>query len=138
MARSLLPLLVLLVAACGAGPGTRATPAEWTPAAWADESTVTLRTAKPGGDPHWFPVWLAVLDDDQLYVRLGRKASARFEENGPIVGVRIAGKEFDRIRWESVPDLVPRIDAAIDEKYWSNSLIEWAATHPLTVRLRPE
>jgi hypothetical protein len=134
MARSV--LLVLLLAACGAGPGARATPADWTPTAWADEDTVTLRTTAHGGDPHWFPVWLAVLDD-QLYVRLGRKASQRVEENGPILGVRIAGKEFDRVRWESVPDLAPRVASAIGDKYWSDVFIGWVP-HPLTLRLRPE
>lgn len=137
MVRAALLALLPLLAACGAGPGARATPADWAPPAWAEESTVTLGTASPGGDArHWFPVWLAVVDRD-LYVRLGARAAKRVEENGPVLGVRIAGKEFDRVRWESVPDLAPRVAAVIHEKYWSDVLIRHA-NHPLTLRLRPE
>jgi hypothetical protein len=136
MARFVLLVLLPVLAACGAGPGVRGTPADWAPAAWAEEETVTLGTSAPGSERYWFPVWLAVVDD-QLYVRLGRKASDRVERNGPVLGVRIAGREFDRVRWEPVPELAPRVASAIADKYWSDVFIGWV-NHPLTVRLRPE
>ena len=56
--------------------------ADWTPRAWAEESTIELRTTAAGEEAHWFPVWLVVIDD-QLYVRLGRRAVGRIEATLP-------------------------------------------------------
>src|SRR5205814_5667101 len=81
-------LAVLGVATPGAG-------ADWTPRAWANESTLQLRTTAADEGEHWFPVWLVVIDD-QLYVRLGSRAAGRIERNttAPWVGVRVGGREF--------------------------------------------
>ena len=110
----------------------------WVPWRWAGESTLDLRTNAPGEEPHWFPVWLVVLDN-QLYVRLGNRAVARLERNTTqrIVGVRIAGNEFGRVRAEPVPDMAPRVAAAMAGKYWFD-VVARQFDHPLTLRLVPE
>jgi hypothetical protein len=110
----------------------------WSPTDWKEEDTVELRTTAAGEEPHWFKVWVAVVDG-QLYVRLGRRAEARVEGNTakPIVGVRIAGKEFDRVRGTPAPDMAGRVAEEIARKYWSDVLIRHMA-HPLTLRLEPE
>ena len=75
--------------------GTAAEP-HWTPGLWVDEDTVELRTTRGDEGPHWFKVWVAVVDD-QLYARLGRRAADRIEHNttAPEVAVRIAGQRND-------------------------------------------
>jgi hypothetical protein len=110
----------------------------WTPADWKDEDTVELRTTAAGEEPHWFKVWVAVVDG-QLYVRLGRRAVDRIDGNTakPVVGVRIAGKEFDRVRGTAAPETAERVAEEIARKYWSDVLIRHVA-HPLTLRLEPE
>ena len=132
LAASLLSLLVAAPVGLAAD--------EWTPPAWADENTVELRTTDPGEEPHWFPVWHVVLDE-QLYVRLGSRAAGRFDRNvtKPVVGVRIAGKTFDRVRGVVTPDMVARVEAAMGEKYWlqADALIR-RLDHPYTMRLEPE
>ena len=109
----------------------------WTPGLWVDENTVELRTQRPGEAPYWFKVWVAVIDD-QLYVRLGRRATERIEHNttAPEVGVRIAGQEFDHVRIENAPQMADRVAAELAEKYWSDMLVRFMS-HPLTVRLVP-
>ena len=113
---------------------------EWTPTAWADQNTVELRTTEPGSEPHWFPVWLAVIDG-QLYVRLGSRASARFDSNAtkPIIGVRIAGKTFERVRGVQAPEMTDRVSAAMRDKYWlQGDILVRYIHHPYTMRLEPE
>ncbi len=80
-------------------------------------------------------MWVVAVDD-QLYVRLGRRAAARFEKNttAPFVKVRIAGREFDHVRAEPAPEMAQRVAAAMAAKYWSDLLIRFAR-HSLTVRL---
>jgi hypothetical protein len=111
---------------------------QWNPRAWTEESTLELRTQAPGEPEHWFKVWLVVIDGD-LYVRLGGPATARIEANvsRPIVGVRVAGRQFDRVRGVPAPDYADRVTAAMAEKYWSDLLMRWFS-HPLTLRLLPE
>jgi len=124
-------VLLLAVAAPAATDG-------WDPAAWQGEDTLELRTTAPGEDPHWFKVWLVVLDD-QLYVRLGNRAAERFESNTsrPVVSVRIAGKEFADVTGESAPDMAAEVAAAMADKYWSDVFVRYFA-HPLTLRLKPQ
>jgi hypothetical protein len=129
---------VTLLAALRALPASAAT--DWTPPAWADENTVELRTTDPGSEPHWFPVWHVVLDD-QLYVRLGSRAAGRFDRNAtkPIVGVRIAGKTFERVRGVVLPEMADRVAAAMADKYWTQGdFFVRYMDHPYTVRLEPE
>lgn len=117
-----------------------AAPAEWTPPAWAAEGTVEIRTTDPGEAPHWFPVWLAVVDG-QLYVRLGSRAAGRFDRTvgKPIVGVRIAGKTFERVRAVLAPEMTPKVTAVMADKYWlQGDIIVRHMNHPYTLRLEPE
>ncbi|MBY0274107.1 hypothetical protein K2Z84_02105 [Candidatus Binatia bacterium] len=114
------------------------TPASaWDPARWRDEDTVELRTTAPGDEPHWFKVWLVVLDG-QLYVRLGGRAAGRFDGNitKPVIGVRIAGLEFDRVTGTVAPDMVGQVADAMADKYWSDVFVRFV-DHPLTLRLAP-
>lgn len=129
--RTFLAALALLIA-------TSASAADWTPRAWAEQSTLELRTTAPGEGEHWFPVWLAVVDD-QLYVRLGARAAGRIQQNqtAPLVGVRIAGQQFDRVRGEPAPDQAGRVADAMAAKYWFDVLVRHV-NHPLTLRLVPE
>jgi hypothetical protein len=131
---AMLAAVMLVVCAWGA---TAAEEAHWTPGLWVDENTVELRTQRPGESPYWFKVWVAVIDD-QVYVRLGRRASERIEHNttAPEVGVRIAGQEFDHVRVENAPQLADRVAAELAEKYWTDVLVRFVS-HPLTVRLVP-
>ena len=122
--------LLLGIAAGAAEP-------RWTPGLWVDENTVELRTTRSGEAPHWFKVWVAVIDD-QLYVRLGSRAAERIEHNttAPEVAVRIAGQEFEHIRVENAPDMADRVAAELGEKYWTDVLVRHFS-HPLTLRLVP-
>ena len=124
-----------LVLACGTA---RATDEGWTPSAWTGASTVELRTDCPDEGEHWFPVWLAVLDGD-LYVRLGKKAAARVActRSAPYLGVRIAGRTFDRVRMVPAPEMADRVAAAMHERYWFDVVVRYVP-HPLTLRLVPE
>ncbi|HWP66031.1 MAG TPA: hypothetical protein VNO26_08980 [Candidatus Limnocylindria bacterium] len=117
-------------------PAAAAEP-QWTPHLWVDEDVVELRTTRPGEPPHWFKVWVAVVDD-QLYVRLGRRASERIEQNttAPEVAVRIAGQEFERVRVENAPEMAERVADEMAEKYWTDVFVRWLP-HPLTLRLVP-
>ena len=112
--------------------------AEWTPAAYAKESTLELKTTAAGEGEHWFPVWLVVLDGD-VYVRLGARAAGRIEGNTtkPFLGVRVAGQEFPRVKGVPAPEKAERVGAAMADKYWSDVVIRHF-NHPLTLRLVPE
>jgi hypothetical protein len=133
--RSALVGILLLVPLLGSADA----PPAWTPAAWTDENTVEIRTTEPGEEPHWFPVWVVTIDD-QIYVRLGSRAAGRWDRNTakPIVGVRIAGKTFERVQGVLAPDMIPRVTAAMKDKYWlqGDGLIRHMS-HPYTVRLEP-
>jgi hypothetical protein len=135
--RTLAAAATIVAALVAAGAG--ATPADWTPDAWADENTVELRTTDPGDAPHWFPVWVVTIDG-QLYVRLGSRAAGRFDRNvgKPIVGVRIAGKTFERVEGVLAPDMVERVVAAMADKYWlQGDFFIRRMDHPYTLRLDP-
>jgi hypothetical protein len=129
--------VVMLAAAVGS---LAEEPAAWTPAAWADEDTVELRTTNPGEEPYWFKVWLVTIDG-QIYVRLGSRAGGRYESNTskPIMGVRIAGKTFERVRAVEAPDMAQKVEAAMADKYWLQAdFIIRRLNHPYTLRLEPE
>jgi hypothetical protein len=110
-------------------------PASWDPQTLAREDTLEFLTGGPQEGEHWSRVWVVAVDD-QLYVRLGRRAATRFEKNTtvPFVKVRISGHEFDHVRAEPAPEMAERVAAAMAAKYWSDLLIRFAR-HPLTVRL---
>jgi hypothetical protein len=110
----------------------------WDPAAFAKEDTLKLRTTAPDEDPHWFPVWLVVIDG-QVYVRLGSRAASRVEHNttAPYLGVEVGGQRFDHIRGVPAPDYADRVAQAMADKYTSDIFVRWFS-HPLTLRLVPE
>jgi len=110
-------------------------PASWDPQTLAREDTLEFLTVGPQEGEHWSRVWVVAVDD-QLYVRLGRRAATRFEKNttAPFVKVRISGQEFDHVQAEPAPEMAERVGAAMAAKYWSDLLIRFAR-HPLTVRL---
>src|SRR5881296_3897325 len=112
--------------------------AEWTPRAYAGANTIELRTVAAGEGEHWFPVWVVVIDD-QVYVRLGPRAAGRIEKNqtAPYVGVRILGRQFERVRGVPAPDNAARVAKAMAAKYWSDLIVHHFA-HPLTLPLVPE
>ena len=95
-------------------------------------------TVGPEEGEHWSKLWLAVVDG-QVYIRLGSRAADRLAKNttAPIVKVRIAGEQFDRVRAEPVPDMAERVAQAMAEKYTSDFLVRFFP-HPLTMRLTPE
>lgn len=128
---ALLALPVLAASAAAAGP------AEWHPAAYADQDTLEMRTVSAGEAPHWFKVWLVVLDG-QVYVRLGSRAAKRIENNttAPFIAVKIAGQEFDRVKADAAPEQAEAVAAAMADKYWSDALVHFFP-HPLTLRLVP-
>lgn len=133
--RGMVPTLALVMTATAlaADPPSEA----WTPEAWQEESTIELRTTRPGEEPHWFKVWFVVIDG-QLYVRLGSRAAERFEENTtrPFMAVRIAGQEFPRVEGIPAPEMVEAVAAAMADKHWSDLFVRHFA-HPLTLRLVP-
>jgi hypothetical protein len=128
--------VVLLVAATAggacAGAATRAVD-HWDPAAFRNLDTLEFKTGE-----HWSTVWLVVVDD-QVYVRLGSRATARMRGNtaAPIVAVRVGGREYPRVRAEEAADMAPRVAAAMADKYWSDVFVRWVP-HELTMRLAPE
>lgn len=111
--------------------------AEWNPAGFSQEDTLKLGTTEPGESPHWFQVWLVVIDD-QVYVRLGSRAADRVERNttAPYLGVEIAGQRFDRVQGVPAPEFVDRVAHAMADKYTSDILVRFFS-HPLTLRLVP-
>ena len=127
-----LALIPLLLAAAPA------VAADWTPRAWANASTIELRTTRPDEGEHWFPVWLVVIDN-QVYVRLGSRAATRVEKNttAPHLAVRIKGQQFDRVTGIAAPEDTERVAQAMAAKYWGDVLIRHFR-HPLTLRLAPE
>ena len=131
-------IAVLLGLAAGTLLPASGRAADWTPPAWAGVSTLELRTTAAGEAAHWSPLWLVVVDD-QLYVRLGSRAAGRVDRNTttPIVGVRIAGRQFDRVRGEPVPEMAGRVAEAMAAKYWFDLLVRHV-DHPLTLRLVAE
>ncbi len=133
-----LAALLALAAGC-AHPARVAAPATaWNPRAWADENTIEIGVVRADGSPHWFKVWIVVLDD-QAYARFGARSAAKLEENRtkPFVGVRVADLEFPHVRVEPAPESAARVARAMADKYWSDVLIR-LMDHPLTARLKAE
>ncbi len=131
-------LIVATMATLVCLTGVSTVSAEWDPQAFADEETLELLTISEEEGEYWFPVWLVVLDD-AVFVRLGTRAAERVEANktAPLLGVRIAGEEFSRVKAVDEPDMAERVADAMGEKYWSDVFIKYFP-HPLTMRLTPE
>jgi hypothetical protein len=110
----------------------------WSPATFAAESTLQLKTTAAGEGEHWFPVWLVVVDDD-VYVRLGSRAASRMEGNttAPYVAVRVGGQQFEHVKAVAMPEKAGAVADAMARKYWSDVLVRFF-NHPMTVKLVPE
>jgi len=109
----------------------------WTPAQWTKDETLKLCTTEPGKEMYCFPVWLVVLDDN-VYVRLGSKATSRVQANttGMVLPVEIGGQRFDKVQLIDAPDKVDAVNKAMADKYTSDLFIRWMS-HPMTLRLQP-
>jgi len=109
--------------------------ADWDPQAYVDEDVVEIRTVNAENDEHWFKVWLVVIDGD-VYVRLGNRAKRHIDGNtrAPVIGVRIAGEEFEAVETSPAPEMADRVAEAMSDKYTSDFLARLFA-HPLTLKL---
>ena len=112
--------------------------ASWRPLAWKDQSTIELRTNCPDEGEHWSTVWLVVLDD-QVYVRLGKRAAARIACNAtkPWLAARIDGQQFDHVLAVEAPDRAARVAEEMSKKYWLDVVVHYL-DHPMTLRLSAE
>src|ERR1700730_18337706 len=104
----------LWLAVATATSGASNTALGWEPNVFADQGTLQLMTVGSQQREHWSKLWLVVIER-QLYVRLGNRAFARVQENAsrPYVKVKIAGREFDRVRIEAAPEMTERVAAAM-------------------------
>src|SRR5688572_12987034 len=116
----------LALAACVLCSTAAAFAGEWGGAAFNDESTLEFRTVNAQGEDHWSTVWLVVLDGD-VYLNLGDRAVERLRTNttAPLVSIRIAGEEFERIRVEAAQERQPEVARAIADKYWTGFLVPY-------------
>jgi hypothetical protein len=110
----------------------------WDPSAFRDQSTLQIMTVGPEEGEHWSRLWLAVVDG-QLYVRLGDRAYGRVQKNtgSPYVKLKIAGREFDKVRLEPSPDMAGKVAGAMADKYFLDVLVRHES-HPMTARLVAE
>ena len=112
--------------------------ADWNPQGFHDESTLEFRTVNPAGEDHWSTVWFVVLDGE-VYVNLGDRAVNRLRENtlAPLVSVRIAETEFERVRVDPAQERQKEVAASIADKYWTGFLVPYRPPS-VVMRLRPE
>jgi hypothetical protein len=110
----------------------------WDAEALRNESTLDFLTVNSKEGEHWSRVWLVVIDDE-VYIRLGSRAAERMEANSgaPFVKVRVAGRQYDRVRAVATPEQAAIVAKAMADKYRSDLIIRFFP-HPLTMRLRPE
>jgi hypothetical protein len=125
----------LLLAFATASVAMADQPPMWDSTSLGKENTLEFLTVGSDEGEHWSKVWVVELGG-HLYLRLGRRAAARFEKNttAPFVKVRIAGLEFDHVCAEPAPEMAERVAVAMAAKYWSDFLMRFAS-HPLTIRL---
>src|SRR5258707_14865445 len=78
----------------------------WDPTVFRDASTIKIMTTEPDVGEHWSNLWVVVIDG-QPYVRLGDRAYARIQRNStkPLVNLKVADKEFDKVKIEEMPDM---------------------------------
>jgi hypothetical protein len=110
----------------------------WDPNAFRTESTLQVMTTAPEEGEHWSNLWLVVIDG-QLYVRLGDRSWGRIQKNttAPYLKVKVAGKEFDKVRLDDALDMKDKVAAAMADKYFMDILVRHQS-HPMTARLTAE
>jgi hypothetical protein len=109
--------------------------ADWDPNLFRQVDTIDLRTVSAEEGEYWFPVWVVVVDE-QVFVRLGSKASERVRANqtGMELAVRVNDVQFDKVQGQDMPEYAGRVADAMAEKYTSDILIRYFP-HPMTLRL---
>ena len=110
----------------------------WDPAVFRDARTIKMVTTEPDVGEHWSNLWVVVIDG-QPYVRLGDRAYGRIQKNttSPYVKLKVADREFDKVKVEEMPDMKEKVAAAIADKYWMDILIRHES-HPMVARLVAE
>jgi predicted DNA-binding protein (MmcQ/YjbR family) len=131
-----LAVLVLSIAFAAAA-GDSAMPG-WDPSVFRDASTIKVMTTDPDAGEHWSNLWVVVIDG-QPYVRLGDRSYGRIQKNStnPYVKLKVADKEFDKVKIEEAPDMKEKVATAMADKYWMDILIRHES-HPMVARLVPE
>jgi hypothetical protein len=86
-------------------------------------STLWSPTAAPGRDPASVRLSKPALPPTghsaHAVVRLGERAYARIRKNttSPYVKLKVAGKEFDQVKVEEMPDMKEKVATAMAAKY---------------------
>ena len=134
---AILSLILSIAFAATAGADDKAVPG-WDPAVFSHASTIKIMTTEPDVGEHWSNLWVVVIDG-QSYVRLGERAYARIRKNTtrPYVKLKVAGKEFDQVKVEEMPDMKEKVATAMADKYWMDILVRHQS-HPMVARLVPE
>ncbi len=134
---AVLSLVLSIAFAAAARADDKAVPG-WDPAVFRDASTIKIMTTEPDVGEHWSNLWVVVIDG-QPYVRLGDRAYGRIQKNttSPYVKLKVADKEFDKVKVEEMPDMKEKVAAAMADKYWMDILIRHES-HPMVARLVPE
>jgi hypothetical protein len=129
---------VLSIALAAAARADDNTVPGWDPAVFRDASTIKIMTTEPDVGEHWSNLWVVVIDG-QPYVRLGDRAYGRIQRNStsPYVKLKVADKEFDKVKVEAMPDMKDKVAAAMADKYWMDILVRYES-HPMVARLVPE
>jgi predicted DNA-binding protein (MmcQ/YjbR family) len=122
--------------ATAARAGDNAVPG-WDPTVFRDASTIKIMTTEPEAGEHWSNLWVVVIDG-QPYVRLGDRAYGRIQKNStsPFVKLKVADKEFDKVKVEEMPAMKEKVAAAMADKYWMDVLIRHES-HPMVARVVP-
>jgi hypothetical protein len=117
--------LVLSVAFAATVSADDKTGPRWDPAVFRQASTIKIMTTEPDVGEHWSNLWVVVIDG-QSYVRLGERAYARIRKNttSPYVKLKVAGKEFDQVKVEEMPDMKEKVATAMADKYWMDILAQ--------------
>jgi predicted DNA-binding protein (MmcQ/YjbR family) len=133
----LLSLILSMALVAAARSDDRAVPG-WDPTVFRDASTIKIMTTEPDAGEHWSNLWVVVVDG-QPYVRLGDRSYGRIQKNStsPYVKLKVADKEFDKVKVEEAPDMKEKVAAAMADKYWMDILIRHES-HPMVARLVPE
>ncbi len=110
----------------------------WDPTVFRDASTIKIMTTEPDAGEHWSNLWVVVVDG-QPYIRLGDRSYGRIQKNStsPYVKLKVADKEFDKVKVEETPNMKEKVAAAMADKYWMDILIRHES-HPMVARLVPE
>jgi hypothetical protein len=110
----------------------------WDATTFNDASTIKIMTTEPDVGEHWSNLWVVVIDG-QPYVRLGDRSYRRIQRNttSPYVKLKVADKQFDKVKVEETPDMKEKVAAAMADKYWMDILIRHES-HPMVARLVPE